>query len=87
MNVIAELVDMVIAAGAPGSPFAVCSVTNVEPGAAKDGNPLVTVDYYGTPVYATYGAHYTPAIGHVVFVANAQPRVILCRLIGTPPTP
>lgn len=79
------LVEYLTALGNNGSAFAVGVVTAIDPGAADDGNNLVTVDYLGTEIEVSYGAHYTPVIGHVVLMAKTQPLAILCRLIGTPP--
>lgn len=83
----AAMIEHLLAAASTAGPaaFSVGTVTNVATGAAADGNALVTVDVYGTEAYATYGDHYTPVVGHVVLLAQTQPRVILCRLIGTPP--
>lgn len=69
------------------APAAFCTgvVSAVDPGAAADGNPLVTVNWMGQDIYATYGDHYTPVVGDVVLMAQTQPRAILIRLIGTPP--
>lgn len=88
MNPIAQLVDgLLTAASSSGpSPFAVGTVTAVAPGAAADGNALVTVDWHGAATYATYGAHYTPVVGHTVLMARTQPLAILMRIVGTPPT-
>lgn len=80
------LTDYLTALGASPSQFAVGEVTAVAPGAAVDGNALVTVSWLGTQTYATYGDHYTPVVGHVVLLARTQPLAILCRLIGTPPS-
>lgn len=68
------------------SPFTVGTVTAVSAGAAADGNALVTVSWRGTSTYATYGSHYTPVVGHVVFMARTQPLHIIDRIIGTPPS-
>ena len=68
------------------SPFAVGAVTAVTAGAAADGNALVTVNWRGTELYASYGAHYTPAVGHVVLMTRTQPLHIIDRIIGTPPS-
>ena len=80
------LADFLAAIGTTDSPFLVGQVAAVDAGAAADGNALVTVTWMGTDFYATYGSHYTPAVGHVVLLARTQPPAILQHLIGTPPT-
>lgn len=76
-----------LSAADDNSAFAVGVVSNVVPGAAADGNALVTVTWRGTQATATYGAHYTPNKNDVVLMARTTQRlVILMRLIGTPPT-
>lgn len=86
MNVLGDFVSTILAAADSGSPFAVGTVTDVAAGAAADGNALVTVDWQGTDVKVAYAASYTPVVDHVVLLARTQPLVILCRLIGTPPS-
>ena len=81
-----NLADFLAALGGSDAPFLVGQVVNVAAGAAADGNALVTVDWMGTQVKASYGSHYTPAVGHVVLLARTQPPAILQHLIGTPPT-
>jgi hypothetical protein len=80
------LLDYLTALGDNASPFLVGQVAAVGLGAAADGNDLVTVDWMGTEVEVSYGAHYSPVVGHVVLMARTQPLAILCRLIGTPPS-
>jgi hypothetical protein len=89
MNPASQLVDSVLAAASSAGPsqFAVGVVSDIYAGGAADGNTLVTVNWRGTDVHASYGAHYTPVIGHVVLMARTQPLAIICRLIGTPPMP
>lgn len=61
-------------------------VIAVQPGAAKDGLALVTVDYLGAELALRYDVAYTPAIGHVVVLGrNAGDLYIKCRLGGYPP--
>lgn len=80
------LLDYLTALGDTDSPFLVGEVAAVAPGAAADGNALVSVTWMGTETEVTYGAHYTPVVGHVVLMARTQPFAIICRLIGTPPS-
>lgn len=84
MSVFDELADSILAAAAQQCPLQPATVVSVTPGAAKDGNALVTVNYKGRELKASYGAHYTPAVGHAVLVALTQPLSIIQRLIGTP---
>lgn len=61
-------------------------IAAVTPGAASDGNALVTVTYRGTTVAAAYPSSYTPVAGHTVnlLVSSGGGVFILGRFIGTP---
>lgn len=84
MSAFDDLADAILTAAAQQSPFQPATVVSVTPGAAKDGNARVTVNYKGRVLAASYGAHYTPTVGHTVLVALTQPLSIIQRLIGTP---
>lgn len=85
-NPLDGFVDRLLSATSTESPFAVGKVTAVAAGAAADGNALVTVSYRGASLNATYNSSYTPAVGHIVFMARTQPLFILGRVVGTPPS-
>jgi hypothetical protein len=63
----------------------VATVTAVAPGAASDGNALVTVVWRGRPLKVAYAASYTPVAGHRVKcdIVDGQ-AVIAYRIVGTP---
>lgn len=86
MSILDDLIGTILAAGDSGSPFTVGTVAAVGAGGAADGNALVTITWQGTSIKVAYAASYTPVVGHVVLLARTQPLVILCRLIGTPPS-
>lgn len=61
-------------------------VTAIDPGAASDGQDLITVDYAGAEQLVAYLASYTPQVGHVVALLVSSDGALLClgRPIGTP---
>lgn len=61
------------------------TVVAVTPGAAADGNALVTVRYLGADLKLPYMAHYTPGVGHKVTLGRVGGTwVIFGRVIGFP---
>jgi hypothetical protein len=86
VSILDDLVSTILTAADTGSPFTVGTVAAVSAGGAADGNALVTVTWQGTSIQVAYAASYTPVVGHVVLLARTQPLVILCRVIGTPPS-
>lgn len=81
----AALVQYLTSLSDTPSPVLVGTITGLVPAGAADGNALVTVNWQGAQVYATYLASYTPVIGHVVAMLRTQPLLILDRVVGTPP--
>jgi uncharacterized iron-regulated membrane protein len=68
----------------PEDPTAV--VTQVQPGAARDGLALVTVNYLGATLRVRYLTQYTPVVGHLVVLRrNGGDLYILGRLGGYTP--
>lgn len=65
----------------------VATVATVDPGAASDGNAVVTVTWRdGTAAAAGYASSYTPAVGHRVMcdlLPDGQ-LVVAYRIIGQP---
>lgn len=61
-------------------------VATSTPGAASDGNALVTVTWRGGTHAAAYPSNYTPTVGHNVAVLVQPPAglLIMFRIIGTP---
>lgn len=81
------LADDIAAVGSTREPWAVGTVTAVDPGGGTDGHALVTVDYQGTAVKAAHAASYTPVADDVVLLARVGYRfVAVCSVVGTPPT-
>jgi hypothetical protein len=74
--------------GAPSAWIEPATVATVTPGAAADGNALVTVTWRGAAQQAAYLSSYTPTVSHVVAVVYQPPGglLILGRIIGTPPS-
>ncbi len=70
---------------APSARMEPGTVLSVEPGAAADGSPLVTVDWRGEPVPCPYPAGSTFQVGQAVLLLVQGPQVVIvARLIGTP---
>lgn len=62
------------------------TVKRVQPNASKDGVALVTIDYFGAELPATYVSQYTPTVGDRVTVARVGGLIqILGRPVGFPP--
>ncbi|MGI5144786.1 hypothetical protein ACQEVC_45465 [Plantactinospora sp. CA-294935] len=71
--------------GAPASWMEQATVVAVAPGAASDGNALLTVEWRGAEVDAAYGAKYTPTVGDTVLVVVQPPSLLVVdQVIGTP---
>lgn len=80
-----EIVAEAAAAAPRGLTGFQAEVTSVLAGGAADGNALVGIKWRGKTFAAAYLAHYTPAVGHRVFVqlVGTDP-VIQGRVVGTP---
>lgn len=64
----------------------VVQVTAVAPGAAKDGNALVTITWRGATARVNgYAASYTPVVGHRVVCDYIDNQLVIAyRVIGAP---
>ena len=63
------------------------TVASVAPGGAGDGNAKVWVTWRGEVLEATYGAHYTPVVGHRVLCVIVDNQLeIVQRTVGATPT-
>ena len=61
------------------------TIVEIDPGGAADGFDLVTVDWGGTEVPVGRGSTYTPAVGHVVWMARKGGQLmIIDRYVGAP---
>ena len=71
----------------PASRVLRATVASVTAGGAGDGTALVTVTWRGGQYEATYGAHYTPVVGHRVLCVIVDNQLeIVQRTVGATPT-
>lgn len=68
------------------TPLEMATVTLVQPGAASDGNALVTVTAHGSStIVEGYAPSYTPAVSDRVVIAVIDAQwIILSAIVGQP---
>lgn len=74
MSALDDLVSNVLAAATDDPPFAVGTVTDIQPG-DPGRPPNVTVDWNGAEVPAACPQHYTPQVGDVVLMTRFRSQL------------
>ena len=73
-------------ADVPGLRGIVATISNISPGAARDGNALVSVTWFGQEItVAGYLSTYTPVKGHrVACLFFGDILIVVDRIVGYP---